>query len=113
MYSCIALTFEAILNPAAYESVYVTVLNDGETTMNDWNWDRDTRVKDQGLLRTMQTPCHAISLTTVMFALEPIKPLTIKLQKRNQDIYQAYKLVDETIDFIKSRRADINDTFDH
>ena len=113
MYSCIALTFEAILNPAAYESVYVTVLNDGETTMNDWIWDRDTHVKPQGLLRTMQTPCHAISLTTVMFALEPIKPPTIKLQKRNQDIYQAYKLVDETIDFIKSRRADINDTFDH
>ena len=45
-----------------------------------------------------------------MFALEPIKPLTTKLQKRNQ---QAYKLVDETIDFIRSRRADIDDTFDH
>ena len=30
-------------------------------------------VNAQGLLRTMQT---AISLTTVMFTLEPIKPLT-------------------------------------
>ena len=99
MYACIASTFEAILNPAAYESVYITLLNDGETTtMNDWNWDRETRIKAQGLLRTMQTPSHAVSLTTVMFALEPIKPLTIKLQKRNQDVYQAYKLVDETID---------------
>ena len=54
MYSCIALTFEDILNPASYESVYVTVLNDGETTMNDCNWDRDTCVNAQGLLRTMQ-----------------------------------------------------------
>ena len=60
----------------------------------------------------MQTPCHVIILTTVMFALEPIKPLTIKLQTRIQDIYQGHKLVDETIDFIKSRRADIDDAFD-
>ena len=96
MYTCIALTFEAILDPAAYESVYAT---DDEYTDNDWDWDTETRIKAQGLLRTMQTPVHAVSLTTVMSALEPIKPLTIKLQKRNQDIYQAYKQVDETIDF--------------
>ena len=51
---------------------------------------------------------HAIFNHCDVFALEPIKSLSIKLQKRNQDIY---KLVDETIDS-KSRRADIDDAFD-
>ena len=34
--------------------MYVAVLDDGETTTNDRNRDRDTRVKALGLLRTMQ-----------------------------------------------------------
>ena len=53
-----------------------------------FNWDSETRTKAQGLLRTMQTPVHAISFITVMFTLEPVKPLTVKLQQRNQDILQ-------------------------
>ena len=64
--------------------------------IENFNWDSDTRTKAQGLLRTMQTPVHATSFITVMFALEPVKPLAIKLQQRNQDIYKAYKRVDET-----------------
>ena len=50
---------------------------------------------------------HAIFNHCDVFALEPIKSLSIKLQKR-KDIY---KLVDETIDS-KSRHADIDDAFD-
>ena len=46
---------------------------------------------------------HAISFITVMFTLEPVKPLTVKLQRQNQDVYKAYKHVDETIDDIKSQ----------
>ena len=46
-----------------------------------------------------------------MFALEPVKPLAIKLQQRNQDVYKAYKRVDETINYVKSQRAMVDSKF--
>ena len=36
--------------------------------------------------------------------LEPTKPLVTKLQKRNQDIYQAYCMIDKVL-------SDLGDTF--
>ena len=98
MYESIALTFEAILNPDDYTSIYAEASTEGgEGCIEDFCWDSETRTIAQGILKIMQTPVHAISFITVMSTLEPVKPLTVKLQRRNQDMYKAYKHVDETI----------------
>ena len=112
MYESIALTFEAILNPDDYTSIYAEASTEGgEGCIEDFCWDSETRTKAQGILKTMQTPVHAISFITVMFTLEPVKPLTVKLQQRNQDVYKAYKHVDETIEYIKSQRVTVDSSF--
>ena len=82
MYESIALTFEAILSPDDYSSLYTETNDDSdEAEIENFNWDSETRTKAQGLLQTMQTSLHAISFITVMLTLEPVKPLTMKLQQ--------------------------------
>ena len=53
-------------------------------------------------LSTRQQVCcqFVINVTTLLlfqccFSLEPTKPLVTKFQKRNQDIYQAYCMIDK------------------
>ena len=70
MHESIALTMEAILSPDDYTSLYADTSDDSdEAEVENFNWDSETRTKAQGLLRTTQTPVHAISFITVMFTV--------------------------------------------
>ena len=45
--------------------------------------------------------------------LEPLKPLVIKLQKRNSDICKGYQMIDKVITDIRHLRENIDHSFDH
>ena len=53
-----------------------------------------------------------IAFSVLFNGLEPLKPLVIKLQKRNSDIYEAYQMIDKLITDIKYLRENINHEFD-
>ena len=43
--------------------------------------------------------------------LEPLKALVTKLQKRNQDIYEAYKMIDQVINDLRETKDDMDEKF--
>ena len=47
---------------------------------------------------------HILAFSLVFDGLEPLKPLVMKLQKRNQDIYKTYQITDTVISELKRFR---------
>ena len=58
----------------------------GETA---WNWDTDSKSKANNLLHTVSDFEFIITQITTMKYLWILKPLSIKLQKRDIDVYEA------------------------
>ena len=54
---------------------------------------------------------HLIAFSVLFHGLDPVKPLAKKLQKRNQDIYAAYHLIDEVADQVESLRKNVDAEF--
>ena len=66
-----------------------------ETEINEkWSWDRETQNKAQGLCTACRRFDCLVAFTVLFNGLEPLNPLETKLQNRNQDIYQAYHMID-------------------
>ena len=59
----------------------------GETA---WNWDTDSKSKANNLLHAVSNFEFIITQITTMKCLSILKPLSIKLQKRDIDVYEAY-----------------------
>jgi hypothetical protein len=80
LFGAVCSTFEFILNPNSIgiDNVELPV-----------SWDRETRTKAQGLLSIMKSSSFLIAFVTMKNILEIIKPLTVKLQKRDLDIVDA------------------------
>ena len=85
-YSCCCL--EAIINP----SVYLDYNLD-----QNWDWDSYSKVKAQGLLHSLKSTQNIVSFLVVKNALELIRPIAVKLQKKDKDIVAASNMMDETI----------------
>ena len=103
MYEVLLIFLEAIVSPRDYPDL--------ESSVGSWNWDRDTVVKAQGLkavLSSFQTVAVFIITKNI---LDEVKVLAIKLQKQDQDIFTAYKMVDDVAQTIKEARKDIDHTF--
>ena len=79
--------------------------------MEVWNWDTETKIKVQGLkaaLSSFQTLAIFIVTRNV---LDEVKILAAKLQKCDQDIYDAYTMVHDSINSLKVLRSTIGTTF--
>ena len=103
MYEALITFLDAILSPHDYPQL---ASSDG-----NWNWDSDTRVKAQGLkaaLSSFQT--IAVFLITKS-VLDEVKSLASKLQKKDQDIHEAFRMVDAVINRVKTIRNTIDTTF--
>ena len=127
LYSSIVITLEALLDPDSFEDVYRIKKHDAaniadsaeeeEAAETDhekfelWTWDRETRVKAQGLLTSLKTSEHIVAFCVAKNALEVLKPLASKLQKKDQDVYQAYELIDKAIKRLETIRASIDVEF--
>ena len=102
LYLSITVTLDAILRPHEYAD-----LLDDEV----WSWDPDTRTKAQGLYSALLSFEFVMSFLVAKGCLEPIRPITVKLQRSNIDSYEAYEMIDATIDRLKGYRNDIDQEF--
>ena len=102
LYLSITVTLDAILRPHEYAD-----LLDDEV----WSWDPDTRTKAQGLYSALISFEFVMSFLVAKSYLEPIRPITVKLQRSNIDSYEAYEMIDATIDRLKGYRNDIDQEF--
>ena len=120
LYAHIGTTLNCILDPGAYPEVYKkpdTVpqtaddQEEREDTYENWKWDRETRVKAQGLLSSMKTSSNIVAFQVVRNTLEVIRPLATKLQKQDQDVYHAYQMVDDVRQRLEEIRTNVETEF--
>ena len=89
---------EAITNPEAY--------SDHEDLSGNWNWDRETRIKAQGLYSSLTKFSTIITLISLMNCLDVLHPLSLKLQCRLSDILAAHNLIASCFNTLKIFRSD-------
>ena len=77
----------------------------------NWTWDEETKIKAQGLFAATKSFEHILAFSLVFNGLEPLKPLVMKLQKRNLDIYKAYQMTDNVIFELKGFRDNVDIEF--
>jgi len=76
----------------------------GETA---WNWGTDSKSKANSLLHAVSNFEFIIPQITMMKCLSILKPLSIKLQKRDIDVYEAYSHIRDLKGELQDIRADI------
>ena len=99
---------ESISEPHLYDESYCKLQ---ETFEERWIWDSESKIKASGLLAQARDFGHIVAFTVALNGLEPIKPLVSKLQKRNQDIFKGYHMIDNVIDRLKGMRGEVDDEF--
>ena len=104
MYEPLVIFLDAILSPNEYPQLSC---EDGS-----WNWDTDTRVKAQGLKAALSSFQNIAVFVITKSVLDEAKSLSAKLQKRDQDVYEAFKMVSVVVEKLKSIRTNIDRTFE-
>ena len=65
-----------------------------------FTWDRETKTKaqqPQGLLANLKTFGFIFTFLITKDSLGTLKPIAAKFQKKDQDVFQAYSMIDDTI----------------
>ena len=78
-----------------------------------WSWDKETIPKAQGLFAACRRFDRLVALAVLHNGLEPLKPLVAKLQKRNQDIYEGYHMIDQVINDLRETKGNMDEEFHH
>ena len=108
LYRCVVSTLESISERHTYQDFYAHL----EEKFNEpWTWDTNTKTQAQGLCASCTKFEHLISFSILFNGLEPLKPLVSKLQKRNQDIYKAYHMIDSVITDLERNHKNLDEEF--
>ena len=77
---------------------------DNAEQYGQWCWDRESLTKANGLYHVIRSFDFLMALTVTSNALASVRPLSVKLQKKSQDIVRAYDLVKGTIEDLEAVR---------
>ena len=72
-----------------------------ETYNENWTWDAETKIKAQELFTTTKSFEHILAFSLVFNWFKPLMRLVSKLQKRSQDIYKGYQMIDNVTSKLK------------
>ena len=76
-----------------------------------WVWDHNARTLAQGLYNVCTSFEHLVSFSVLFNGLERLKPLVVKVQKRNRDIFEAYHMIDRVLENMCDIKRDIESEF--
>ena len=103
LYEPLITFLDAILSPNEYPQL---ALSDGS-----WNWDNETKVRAQDLKATLSSFQTISTFIITKNILDEAKSLSAKLQKRDQDIYRALKMVTNVVENLSKIRSNIDAIF--
>ena len=101
-------TFESIFMPHLFNEFYTYFEDKFE---EKWTWDADTKTKAQGLYAACSSFAHIVAFSVLFNGLELLKPLVAKLQKRNQDIFKGYYMIDTIVSDLVDYRRNVEKEF--
>ena len=70
-----------------------------------FKWERETKIKAQGLLANLKTFGFIFTFLIIKNSLETLKPIAAKLQQKDQDVFQAYSMIEDTIKAVHRVRS--------
>ena len=105
LYEPLVTFLDAILFPDEYSELRCVSQPDGR-----WNWDNNTRMKAQGLKASFSS-FQTIATFITKNVLDEVQSLSVKLQKRDQDVYEALKMVDQVIKRLTELRSKVDVVF--
>ena len=108
LFKFIVATLDSICNLHLYKDFYKYLENE---TVENWCWDSGSINKAQGLFAVCRKFDHIIAFSVLFHGLEPTKPLVTKLRKRNQDIYQAYCMIEKVLSNLRGIQSNIGTEF--
>ena len=78
-----------------YPSVIKTMeaIDTHSSDFGDWSWDTDTLVKARGFLHQLLSFEFVVAFNITMRILSSLRSLTVKLQKKSNDVLAVYELV--------------------
>ena len=88
LYEYLCISLEAIVDHELHPHVYSSL---------SFTWDRETKTKAQGLLANLKTFGFLFTFLITKNSLGTLKPIAATLQKKDQDVFQAYSMIDNTI----------------
>jgi hypothetical protein len=94
-----------VLDAMNQPTLYPEVNSDGK--VNNWQWDRETQTKAQGLVTSLKQFTNIAAFIILKNTLDYIKVNASKLQKRDIEVYEAYKMIDTVIEEIQNVRDNI------
>ena len=110
LYKATVFTFEQIKNRNLYDDFYKHL---EEKYNENWTQNSETKIKAQGLYAETKSFEHILAYSLVFNGLKPLKPLVTIFQKRNQDIYKAYQMIDNAVSDLKGFRDNVDIEFEH
>ena len=100
LYEYVCISLEAIVDDESHPHVYSSL---------SFTWDRETKTKAQGLLANLKTFGFISTFLITKNSLGTLKPIAAKLQKKDQDVFQAYSMIDDTIKAVARVRSNIEE----
>ena len=99
LFSCIMRAHEVMANERLFAGQF------GDAA---WSWDTDTKNKASGLANAIRFS-FIITLLTAIKCLSVLRPLSVKLQKRDLDVYEACLNSNNVTDDLQDIRDNIED----
>jgi hypothetical protein len=95
-----------------FSNLYLTVFDTLAQMCEDTDtWDSETLTKATGFLHTIASSSFMVSFIVVRNCLRYLKPLTVKLQKLEKDIVEAYKEISIVSTTISTLRENVDTVF--
>ena len=100
LYEYVCISLEVIVDRESHPHVYSSL---------SFTWDRETKTKAQGLLANLKTFRFIFTFLITKNSLGTLKPIATKLQKKDQDVFRAYSMIDDTIKAVARVRSNIEE----
>ncbi|PFX11763.1 52 kDa repressor of the inhibitor of the protein kinase [Stylophora pistillata] len=98
IYEYVCISLEAIVDHESHPHVYSSL---------SFTWDRETKTKTQGPLANLRTLGFIFTFFNTTNSPGTLKPIAAKLQKKDQDVFQAYSMIDDSIKAVFRVRSNI------
>ena len=100
LYEYVCIILEAIVDQESHPHVYSSL---------SFTWDRETKTKAQGLLANLKTFGFIFTFLITKNSRGTLKPIAAKLQKKDQDVFEAYSMIDDAIKAVSRVRSNIEE----